>query len=205
MVLQLFDYIHRYGLIGLLLLSGWASAHPYHTSTTEITLRESPQQSAVAAETHPSPAKANALSGTLEIAIQVIPEDLEAILSAHQQQTVVLDKQLTTDKAIIDYLWQHFRLRDQSGKQLPIQWLGKQVEHHNTWLYLEVPFSQTQWVSLENSLLMDYKNTQVNRVIVNWNNQKTPYTFTIQDRVKRVLDNTASESIPTAVHTQPKQ
>lgn len=176
----------RVSLMGLLFGSGWAFAHPYHTSLAEITWKNAPlsysSEFKGTASTSPIPT----LSGTLQVSLKVIPEDLEAILGAHQRHPVVLDDSPETDKAIVAYLWQKFRVREESGKQMPMQWLGKQVQHNNTWLFFELAIDQARSLSLENRVLMDFKESQTNRVSVEINGIKMFQTFTTNDNTKMI-------------------
>jgi hypothetical protein len=190
-------------LISIIIGSGWATAHPYHSSFAEITWKESSVASSnkniISNENDISNDISNdnnapnknktsreGLSGTLQVALRVIPEDLESILSIVEKRTVILDDSQDTDKAIINYLWQFFRIRNETGKQLTMHWVGKDVKHSATWLYFEYPVNHSQSLTLENRVLMDYKETQINRASVNIHKKIISHTFTLQDQPKLI-------------------
>ena len=163
-------------LISALFGSGVALAHPYHSSNAEITWKPDAQETSN-----------KNYSGTLQVALRVIPEDLEAILGIHEQRTVILDDNKETDKIIVDYLWKTFRVRSESKKQVAMQWLGKEVKHSAAWLYFELDVNNAQSLTLENRVLMDYKDSQTNRAQVKINGKSRYYTFTVQDKPKLLL------------------
>jgi Domain of unknown function (DUF6702) len=181
---QVISKLHVLAVALCLSCAGWVFAHPYHNSVAQITWKDTAAPNSQSNDFASTRNTNSTLSGTLQVALKVIPEDLEAVLGIHHQRTVVLDDHPKTDKIIFDYLWQRFRVRNEAGKQLPMQWLGKQVNHNNTWLYFEILVSPSARLNLENRILMDLKSSQINRTSVEINGVKNTYTHTVKNTDK---------------------
>jgi len=97
----------------LLLLAAIASkawAHPYHESVAEL--------------------EWNQTSGRWEVALRVLPEELEDAVSAFTGKQSIIDATPGMDQAIAAYLQHRFQIRSTAGEQLStLHWVGKQVDH----------------------------------------------------------------------------
>ncbi|MEM7018998.1 MAG: DUF6702 family protein [Pseudomonadota bacterium] len=119
-------------------------AHPTHTSFAEIRLNQASQ--------------------TLEIALRVIPEDLESILSNRAGKPFSLNNSETADRQIIEYLWEAFQVINEHKKRLELRWVGKEVTYAGAWLYFEMPLNNAQKLTLNNRVLLDWNTAQINTV-----------------------------------------
>jgi len=138
----------------ILLLSwlglGWSAsllAHPHHSSLTEIGWNEQ--------------------RDTLQIALRVIPEDLEAALSFRTKASFVLAEGEAIDRLLVAYLVDFFIVSNERGERLPIRFLGKQVAHDGAWLYFEIPVAGASALNLANQVLCDWEESQINHVLFN--------------------------------------
>lgn len=153
--------LHR---LGWLVAVAWtallpicAVAHPYHASLAEVDY---------------NPERQN-----LEVALRVLPEELEAVLSERAGKAVNLDATEDVDALIVAYLNETFRLLTDQAPSPPLQWLGKEVSHRAAWLYFEIAIDpQLRW-SLENRVLFDYEPQQVNTVLLRLGETQASLTF----------------------------
>lgn len=135
-------------LMGLLHLPA-ALAHPWHTSFAEIDWAED--------------------GATLEVALRVLPEDLETALTWRSGEAVVLVDTPALRALVLAYLAEHFFLRSESGQTFrPDQLLGMDLAYDASWLYFTLPAPSEQRLYLHDSLLMDVDSNQTNRVQPLW-------------------------------------
>ena len=155
----------------LLLLGGYAVAHPRHATIAE--------------------AEWNAKSGRLEISLQINPVDLEQALRRSYDRPVDLDRTAGIDRLLQDYLARSFVVTESGGKQAKLIWVGHEVDLKDAWLYFEVPLEKgpgnaTFGVGLLFELLPDQANTINFRV----GKLRKSLTFTA-DRLEAVFPATA--------------
>ena len=131
-------------VLGSLLGSVPAFAHPYHASYAEVEL--------------------NAETGKLEVALKLPTLDLERALSSVSKK-IDLDAE-EADGAILTYLQSSFRVTcGEAGEPGELIWVGKEIEARASWLYFEVPVSQgLAGCTLRNTLLLELEPTQLNTV-----------------------------------------
>ena len=82
-----------------------ALAHEFHVSSAEV--------------------EHNRESGKLEVALRVLPEDLEAALSRGRDRAVRLEVTAGVDALITAYLTHNFRVAGPGGEPRPVEW-GRQ-------------------------------------------------------------------------------
>lgn len=151
------------------------SAHPSHSSFAEVEWSE---------------------RGTLDVALKVIPEDLERALSTQARRTMVLVDTPEVRSVLSAYLQQHFRLLhsaspgarsaapagdEDTGATLEL--VGMELDYRDTWIYFSIATPLTekprsgiasgdpsglQRITLRNTLLMDVEPGQTNRVRRLW-------------------------------------
>ena len=124
-----------------------AWAHPSHLSLAE--------------------AEWNAQTGSLEVALKVLPLDLERALKRQFGRDVDLDKtpQKALDGMITRYLQQGFWLTDAEGRKRTWRWVGKEVSVKEAWLYFEADLpGGLQGVQIGSRFFMELQNDQVNWV-----------------------------------------
>jgi hypothetical protein len=133
--------------------------HPYHVSVTEIVQ--------------------NVSTGTLEITIKTIPEDMFQILEERYKGALFIGENCEkpeSDSVLADYLSETFILMVNGQSVAPI-FIGKELELDAFWCYLEVS-EQTKINSLEltNTMLLENNFTQTNIIhFIVGKDQKTAY------------------------------
>ncbi len=145
-------------LLLTLAVNGSTAAHEYHASAAEIEL--------------------NLETARLEVALQLIPEDLEAALAEVQGSAVHLDATEDIDQLIQSYLAATFRVVGPSGEPQPIHWVGKEVSYRAVWLYFEVPVDMAHESTLDHRVLLHREPKQINSVVYTVDGVKTSWTFT---------------------------
>jgi len=130
-------------------VSGDAGAHPFHASYAELSWNEA--------------------GDALQVALRVIPEDLESALSRDAGSPVVLDPEAPPASLIEAYLERHFRISAAGGAAGRPAFLGLEVAYDETWLYFTLPVNRgAAPLTLRNSLLFDVAEAQSNRVRRLW-------------------------------------
>ncbi|GAB4183824.1 MAG: hypothetical protein Tsb002_06300 [Wenzhouxiangellaceae bacterium] len=131
-------------LLAVIANNGWS--HPYHESLAEL--------------------EWNQASGRWEVALRVLPEDLEDAVSAFTGRRSVIDATPGMDQAVAAYLQHRFQIRTVGGEQLStLHWVGKQVDHKAAWLYFELE-APAPPVELRNTVLFERQPQQINRVLL---------------------------------------
>ncbi len=102
--------------------AGSAAAHPYSTSRGEIDW--------------------NAESGSFEVALAVLPEELVQMVGAERGEPFFLDASAECDRAIAGYLSRHFALQTADGETARLDWVGKEISFEATWLYFELKLAK---------------------------------------------------------------
>lgn len=143
-------------------IAGWSSrgaAHPQHDSIARAHLRP----------------------GRLEVALRVVPDDLEEALRVANQRRVDLDHTPNVDALIAEYLRERFSVRRSGASPCTLRWVGKEVEVAHAWLYFEIviPDGPTDHV-LSNTLFFEIAPTQVNTVRLNAHGKTRTLVFTRQ-------------------------
>ena len=153
----------RLAVCGLLVaLALPTAAHEYHASSAEIEF--------------------NRESGRLEIALQVIPEDLETALSAGRDRPVRLEATPDVDALITAYLADRFRVTGPSGEPQPILWVGKEVSYRAAWLYFEIEVDGKVAWTLDNRVLFDVSESQINTVEFRDGERRSAWIFTMESK-----------------------
>ncbi len=92
--------------------------HPFHVSVAEMEF--------------------NKETGCLEVALKVWPEDLEKALNQGSKTRIDLDKTKNIDQLITNYLKKNIRIESPDKKKAELNWIGKELEIKQAWLYFEV-------------------------------------------------------------------
>ena len=142
--------------------AGGVAAHPFHASYAELSWNDA--------------------GDTLQVALRVIPEDLESALSRAAGGPVVLDPDAPPAPLIEDYLGRHFRVSAAGGTGAPAVFLGVEVAWDETWLYFTLPVARSAApLTLHNSLLFDVAEAQSNRVRRLWAPEAPVLVFTREE------------------------
>jgi len=133
--------------------------------------------------------KHNETSKTLEVALKLSSDDLERILKIQGLQNPLLGSEKENpvlNDSIQSYLFNHFSIWVNNTPCKAI-FLGKEVEIHDTWCYLEVPnISNIEAIKIKNSIFMEYLEEQSHRVVIEANNTKKSILFSTFQRVQTV-------------------
>ncbi len=115
----------------------------------------------------------NADSGYLEVALHCTPRDLEATLSKDLKRLIRLDQEKNLDPLLEDYCNRHFQLLDAEGKQVPLLWVGKEIELRDAWLYFQLDVDgKWQDKTLYNDVLANLHHKYMNTVRLQLGNHK---------------------------------
>lgn len=120
----------------------------------------------------------NEETGKLEVALQVRPYDLEQALRLMTKQAVDLDKTDNIDDVIQTYLNRSVVLT--KGKEAArLQWVGKEVNARDAWLYFEVPLpgGLAGW-KMRHTVFFETLPNQVNTVTFRHGQRKQSLSFT---------------------------
>lgn len=131
------------------LISVGAEAHPFHASLTEI--------------------EYNVEAELLEIAVRLDITDLERALSHYSDRAIVITEKTQHDELLRSYLQAHFQMTGHGvdgTSELVLQWIGKQLEISNLWIYVAAPSKNIGKLRLNNRLLHDTVADQVNTVVL---------------------------------------
>ncbi len=100
---------------------------------------------------------------SFQISIRIFTDDLEKGISEDNNKKIFTIKNNDQNNPFVErYIRKHFILTN-AQKKAEVQYLGKEEEADATWVYLEIPFSETtQGWKLQNSILMEVFDDQVN-------------------------------------------
>ncbi len=131
--------------------------HPLHVSTTEVNF--------------------NAKDKTLEISCRIFSDDFEAILARlYKQKTDLSNPNMKSamDVLVKKYLLAHLQLKA-NGKAVAMNYIGFEIDHEATNIYLEVEKVPTlKSVEVNDSILYDMFDDQMSIVhVVKGNNRKS--------------------------------
>ncbi len=139
-------------------LSGQARAHPFHASRAEVDYR--------------------AECRCLEVALAVVPEELEAALERISGKRIPLEAP-EAEREILDYLKTRFVVSPvgpPGGEPLPIEWVGREVSYREAWLYFKVTGVVGDF-DLADRVLFEAEPSQVNHVLLRGIGEPRTLTF----------------------------
>ena len=114
-------------------------------------------------------------SAQLQIVLKIFTDDLEKALSREGASGIRLgtDREPEEGDSLVKvYLMRHFRLFT-GGKELPVQYVGKEVDYDVTWCYLEAwPAGDFHEITVENDILTAVYPSQINLVEVSYDGQQ---------------------------------
>lgn len=92
---------------------------------------------------HPQPttlleAQLDAESGALEVALHVVPADLETTLTRALGRSIRLDREAALEDLLSAHVQEHFRVVDAHGKTAAFTWIGMESGLRDVWLYFEL-------------------------------------------------------------------
>lgn len=148
-------------------LSAEARAHPFHASRAEVDYR--------------------AECRCLEVALAVVPEELEAALERISGRRVPLEAP-EAQAEILDYLKARFVVSPvgpPGGEPLPIEWVGREVSYREAWLYFKVTGVAGDF-DLVDRVLFEAEPSQVNHVLLRGIGDPRTLTFRAGEGAVRV-------------------
>ncbi len=155
------------GLLAGLLPGTTATAHPSHSSIAE--------------------ADWNAVTGRLEVALQLNPVDLERALRRVAKRPLDLDKSAGIERHLRDYLAMSFVVRQANGKPAQHVWVGHEINLKNAWLYFEVPLpAGPENTTFAAGYFLELQPDQTNTIHFRVGRRRRSLTFSI-DQLEAVL------------------
>lgn len=146
-----------------------AAAHPYHASRAEADYR--------------------AECRCLEVALAVVPEELEAALARFSGKRIPLESPEAKGE-IVEYLKTRFVVAPPGGEPLPIEWVGSEVSYREAWLYFKVTGVAGEF-DLSNRVLFEAEPSQVNHVLLRGTGEPKTSAFRVGDRPARIVVKSA--------------
>jgi len=147
-------FIKNYKLFIIFILLVF-SVHKYYLSLTEVNY--------------------NKTEKSLHITMRLFIDDLEKSLESNFNKKFKLDtpqENIKTNNYISYYLNKNFKI-NVNGKQLNINFLGKEYENNVVYFYIEIDsVPKIKSITVQNTILMDEFDTQQNIIKLNMNNQK---------------------------------
>lgn len=141
-------------------LLGFGPAHKFFLSTTSL--------------------EHNVEQKSLEITVQSFTHDFEAALEAGTEDRLFLGSErenAAADERIQAYLKKHLKFRV-NGESKSFTYIGKEVEIHDCYLYLEIKgVEKVKQIEVENTLLVARFPEQVNEIKLNAGGQKQQLTL----------------------------
>lgn len=166
------------GLCAALSLPIPVAAHPYSSSRVEMDW--------------------NAESARFEVAVQVLPEDLVAMVGSELGSPFRLDESAACDAEITRYLGRHFKLENSEGQAAHMVWVGKEVAFEATWLYFELSFDSPPQ-RLDGLLLrvdfgLEHADEHVTALRIRFGAQEQGLLFSSVLREARLASSTSTSS-----------
>ncbi|GAB5414406.1 MAG: hypothetical protein Cons2KO_20090 [Congregibacter sp.] len=164
----------RQRLVVLLLLAFFVSgidgavAHPSHSSFAELEWSEN----------------------SLNVALKIVPEDLERALSLQAGENITLVDTPETRALLQRFLARTFRLLEERAladgatvrpRAAPLSLVGMQLDYRETWIFFSFAAQRAGNYRLENTVLMDLEPTQTNRVRQLWDLSAPTLVFTASE------------------------
>jgi hypothetical protein len=143
-----------------LLDDSMGDAHKYYFSRTEI--------------------HQNVITQAMEVTISIFTDDLEKALQDDGEPLRLGDPRERSDVGFLmdDYLRARFTV-DLDGRPIQLSYLGKEVEHDITYVYLEgMNIPSGQLMKIKNTALHELFENQLNRVEISWNGKSTSADLT---------------------------
>ena len=149
----------------LLQFTLYRKAHDFHTSLTEM--------------------RYNAKSKNFEISLRVFTDDLQKMLSeTNQNKKFILENNDKNDPLVEAYIKKHFVVTNPKNQKLNINYIGREKEGEATWIYLELPVSESiNGSKIQNDVLIDMFDDQTNILNVFVQNQKKSYLYNMRNKV----------------------
>lgn len=175
-------------ILSALLLSGWMTLHPGHSTRVEL--------------------QVNAEQRTLELAMRIDHADLELALRKRQGVPVVIER-LEDDEAanqIGDYLRETLRLNDAAIRPDRFRWVGWERRRLSSWVYVEIDLadggqSLPEAVTLEIKTLLEVE-PELNHVVTQRRGNQT--LSVVLDRTKPRVRLRTTSSVEAALPEPPR-
>ncbi len=118
----------------------------------------------------------NPKNESLEITVKMFTDDIENAIETFENVELNLGNEKEHESStdfIKNYVIENFEL-SQNGKDIDLEFLGKEVELDITWCYLEAKnIKNISSLTVENNLLIDILETQTNIVHVKYKDQNS--------------------------------
>lgn len=109
----------------------------------------------------------------IEIIVWIHAEDIEKVMKEKHGRNATLDNRKEAERFVRTYLQSHFEFRNDSGKPVPLTWVGLKVRTHFIAAFLATPAPEgLQNLSLANRILLDALSDQMNLVKIKLDGQE---------------------------------
>lgn len=163
------EFLTLLSILVLVMSAQAFTSHTFHTSLTRMDYNEKDKRA--------------------EISIQLFVHDLVPTLEKLTNKKVDLEKNPDIDKFIVKYLDENFILKDKSGEQKKLIWVGKEISVDTVFVYVEIQLSEDfGGYSLQNTLFFESYPEQTNLVIARYNGKKNDLLFKVGDKFKEIKD-----------------
>jgi hypothetical protein len=143
------------------------SAHRFHTSLTRMDYNEKEK--------------------LVEITIRLFTHDLVPVLEKRTKKSIDLEQTPEIDKILLEYLSRNFILKDKSGAEQKLNWVGKEIETEALIIYVEIPLNETpEGASLQNTIFFESFAEQTNLVDARFDGKKSDLLFVAGDKFKEI-------------------
>ena len=134
------------------------AGHPFHVSVAEL--------------------EYNPKSKCLEVALKVWPEDLEKALNRNSKEPIDLDKTPRIDDLILAYLKKHIRVSADGKNNCKLNWIGKELEVKQAWLYFEVKTDvRPDNFTFSNTIFFELQDDQINIFNLKFKDRRASFSF----------------------------
>jgi len=160
------------GLLGILLLFSFTTAHKFYLSVTNVVYSEE--------------------DASFQITTRIFIDDLEDVLEERygiKAELATKNEANMADSYIAKYLKTKFTM-ELNGRVVPYNFLGKEYDNDVIICYLElenVDFDQLKTIAIQNEVLTDLFEEQQNVVHLKWKGQKKSFVL-IKENNKGMLN-----------------
>lgn len=155
-------------MMSAILFTAESSAHNYHTSLTRIDFNKDAK--------------------SLEIEINLFNHDLEKVLEKRNKKRVDFDKTDAFDKMLFDYLNETFLLKNESGNQLKIVWVGRETKTDMTTAFIEIDnIENVESLKIQNKIFFESFSEQTNLITFHDGEKKIDFKFLRGDDFKNLI------------------
>jgi len=117
----------------------------------------------------------------LECAVCLYEEDVRSVMHRMTTEIVDLDRNQTFSPLLKNYVAENFWIANVDKVELPLQWMGYEVDREGVWVYFEVPLTQEPTnLIVASRLMMDVQPGNVGVFKFSWDWRRSNMLFNSQ-------------------------